>query len=124
MLDWKDPSELIGRGVWLVDGVNLRKEIIKAVDVTYISSLDYLGGKSLSSIARVRLEHKGWVSNIYRLFMTKSAARQERLECISEDLKRIKSARNYHANELTKLDNEIERLNEFVEGQLKKCRNK
>lgn len=124
MLDWKDPSELIGRGVWLVDGVSLRKEIIEAVDVTYISSLDYLGGKPLSSIARVRLEHKGWVSNIYRLFMTKSAARQERLECVAEDIKRIKSARGYHANEITKLNSELERLNKFVEGQLKKCRNK
>lgn len=124
MLDWKDPSELIGRGVWLVDGVNIRKEIIEAVDVTYISSLEYLGGKSLSSIARVRLEHKGWVSSIGRLFMTKSAARQERLDCIAEDLKRIKSARGYHANEITKLDSELERLNKFVEGRLEKCRNK
>lgn len=124
MLDWKDPSELIGRGVWLVDGTSLRKEIIKAIDVTYIDALDYLGGKPLSSIARVRLEHKGWVSSIGRLFMTKSAARQERLECIAEDLKRIKSARNYHNNEITKLDSEIEQLNKFVEGQLKKCRNK
>lgn len=123
MLEWKDPSELIGRGVWLVDGINLRKEIIEAIDVTYISSLDYLGGKPLSSIARVRLEHKGWVSNIYRLFMTKSAARQERLACIAEDLKKIKSARNYHASEITKLDSEIERLNKFVESRIEKCRN-